>query len=356
MAPKDNNQLPPPAGEPQQPLARPEQPAPQQPVSGRPVPQYGQPYVPGAFPDSSQDRPAAYQSPFRPAPPPPVYPYEPLLPNPGTNPYYDNPQLPEVMPDQPQAQQASRGQSGNTSKWRYIVLKILLTVVGLAVMAGAGVLAYMVLDRISGGEPAKKQSAQSQPAKPEGQKEDSKQAPAQEDKKEEQAEKPQVTELALDTFARADFVAPPEIPDGFKPFDYKVGGVTAYTTADRACELQFGKLGADRLPGNDALDVLRRQVDALRAKGNTVTDPEELVDLKLRNADDKNSLYNIKNYAFTASMKNGHHVRSHYAVAVLKDNTRAYILRICSGSGPIAPESLAAVESMAGNITLRPQN
>lgn len=342
MDPRDTNSLPLPTGNPQQ---LPPQPAPSQHGPSEPE---SQPYASPAPPQPPQP---SYTQPFRPTPPQPTYPYQPLSPNPGVNPYYDHPQLPNVATDRPQQPpqpapmptpppRPPQSKDGHSRRF-----KVIVTLVVLGMLAIAGGLTYLFVSQLNDKEPEKRPAA-SQPAEKEEEPKEETPSPEPE---------PQPTTTALDTFTRTTFVPPANIPAEYQPFDYKVGGVSAYVTAGRKCELQFGLLGADRLPGNDALDVVKRQIDALRAAGNSVSDPEKTDDLKLRHTDNENNFYTMSDYVFTADMKSGRKVRSHYAVAVLKDGTRAYVLRTCNDTNPVPAETLAATEQLAQAITLRPQ-
>ena len=340
--------------------------------------QFSQPHLPAA-PDRPQP---SYEQPFRPAPSTPQYPYQPIRPDPAVNPYAANPQLPDVAAPAPQAAQRPAPVSPPPSQPQPVPVpqpqptenylstpvpghsrrfKVFMTITFLLVLAAAGAIAYLFYSPRDD-KPAQK-PATTQPA-PKPAEEQPAETPQPPQNKPEEAEKPaepapapQPAVLALGDFTRASFTAPANIPDGYSTFDYKTPGVTAYRSADRACELQFGTLSAEALPGDNSNDIIGRQIQELRNKGGSFGDPTAMADLKLAHPTDPNKTsYNLPSYSFTGTMASGRHVRTHYAVAILKDGSRAYVLRTCSSlSAPVDGAALDPVESFAAGIGLKPE-
>jgi hypothetical protein len=383
MDPNDHSTLPTPEGNPQQ--------SPQQPAADFSVPprtsgqpsygalpvlpqsQYGQARRPNPFAQAQNSKPyvpekplypqPTYETPFRPAPQHPNYPYQPVSENPAPNPYQVNAQLPEAY-NAPKRQSAPIPTpdpyemplpSGHSRKF-----KIIITLVVLLMLAIAATLGYLYYNQSQDDKKTVKKPVVTQP-KP-------KEEPAKEEPKTEEpapqpqptpqpAPTPQPVTLGLSDFRKATFGAPSSVPEGYKPFDYKTPGVAAYVTDGRRCELQYGILSAAQLPGDNPLDIVKRQVQALRDKGGTLSDPSPMADLKLAHPSDPNkTTYSLPSFSFTGVVKNGLHVRSHYAVTVLKDGSRAYVLRTCNDTKDVPGSAFDALETFAGRVTIRPEN
>jgi hypothetical protein len=129
----------------------------------------------------------------------------------------------------------------------------------------------------------------------------------------------------------------------------------SYATADGSCHLELGIYDAVTLPGTDLADIVAKQLDSLRKQGVTIPAPVSGEPLELKDATDGDKQYTLPTLTFTATQDStGTHIRSHYSAAVMEDDKRAFVTRVCqSKSGPVSEETLKKIDADANDITVR---
>lgn len=163
----------------------------------------------------------------------------------------------------------------------------------------------------------------------------------------------QSKETKLDTLEGTITLKAPASLEGYEASSANTAENSVYAKGD--CSLQFGVTDASKLPGNDLADIVDSQTAALREQGITMEQPQSGTALVLKDADDSSKSYVLPTLDLRASANN-EHVLSHYSAAVFKDGRRAFVTRVCKGSGAAVEASkLAPLDADAAGITVKVQ-
>jgi hypothetical protein len=157
------------------------------------------------------------------------------------------------------------------------------------------------------------------------------------------------------TLQKVSFAAPKDM-SGFSDRDTGVPGNKDYVSKEGDCELIFGTVGEDLLPGADLNAIVEPQLAQLRGAGSKVTGPNAGEALILENASGGES-YRMPTLSFEFSEPDGPGTASvRYSAVLLKSNERAVVSRSCiSKDGPVVKSKLDALEAKAAELTVTKQ-
>jgi hypothetical protein len=156
----------------------------------------------------------------------------------------------------------------------------------------------------------------------------------------------------LSTLNMVAFNPPSDMKD-YKANDLGVATVRDYTDPTGNCDLQFGTLTAQQLPGADLGEMLAPQIQAFREAGATITGPTAGEALTLKTATGDSYSMPTLNISFTKDRKNA---TSYYSAVIMKGGNRAFVSRSCiNAEGAVDQNALKAVNDKAKQLTITPQ-
>lgn len=130
-----------------------------------------------------------------------------------------------------------------------------------------------------------------------------------------------------------------------------VNNVGDYTTKDAACNLQFGIVTANELPGATQEEVAITHLGASANFGAVGGDPVKTSDLILK-ATNGNQRYSLPTYKFEFSRDDVNYLAS-YSIALLADGGRAYVRTYCSNTGEaVSAAAFKKINAKAKEITV----
>jgi hypothetical protein len=147
-------------------------------------------------------------------------------------------------------------------------------------------------------------------------------------------------------------LVPPADLSRYKPNSDNSAMQMAYNTDGNACSLQLGIADQQTVPGKDVADIVKRQAQALKDQGVTITGPSKADTLTLKDAADGNKRYTLPTQTFTAT-DSTKQVRTYYSAAVLKNGQRVYVSRSCQvNQGSVTDEALQPLAKDAATVTV----
>lgn len=270
-------------------------------------------------------------------PPTPPQPGQQFSPQPGVTPggqpqpsqFQPQPQ-PTPQPQQPFAPQPDGGyptgmpaDQSNKKKLRLIVLLVSILVV--AALAAVSYFAFFKKDGDLASKAAQKSSNESQ------------------DK--------QAVDLATLSGLTMDL---PTAPEGYAPKEDPAPGAKqySYSSADgkEKCELLFGTVNAETLPGDNLDAIVKPQLDQLRELGASVEGPNAGTALIVKGSGSET--YRLPTLDFKFSYQ-GNEAVVHYSAVILTSGERAVVNRTCSQEGgSVNQDRLKKLDEAAKNIVV----
>lgn len=144
----------------------------------------------------------------------------------------------------------------------------------------------------------------------------------------------------INTLASFTLVQPPA--SKLTGYTVTAGSTTGETTisapigsdTNNACEISFGTFGQSDLPGTDIGDVVSKETTILKNDGVTVSGPNVIKALVLKNAS-TSATYSIPSVNFSYT-KDGITEVANYSISELKDQSHAAVLQVCAGKDTVA--------------------
>lgn len=151
-------------------------------------------------------------------------------------------------------------------------------------------------------------------------------------------EQPKDSGVVLDITTARDprFVAPSNMK-GYNRDNSFVADIYDYTTSDNSCNLQFGVVSSDELPGSTMESIASAHLGASAEFGATGGDPVDGKDLVL-DAVSGGQRYAMRTFNFTYS-RDGVNYRAAYSIALLAGGNRAYVRTYCANTGEAVSSS-----------------
>jgi hypothetical protein len=157
--------------------------------------------------------------------------------------------------------------------------------------------------------------------------------------------------FTLSTNKEVSFIAPSNMSGYVKGSNFE-DTIGDYTTKDNSCNLQYGVVSSDELPGYSIEDAATYQL-GLAAEGVTITQqPKDIGDLKLKD-EKKDVTYTMKSIEVAFTRNNTSYI-SNYSFAILPGNNRAYLRTYCSNdNGSASSSSLKKINEKAKEVKVR---
>lgn len=125
-----------------------------------------------------------------------------------------------------------------------------------------------------------------------------------------------------------------------------------YATSDGQCRLRMGVVSKDVLPGKDFDAIVNEQIKAQRDKGAKVDGPSKQDPLYLADVSDDSRAYQLSTVSFVSSQKDLY-ANTYYSAAVLKDDSRVYVVRECESKDAQGnPEKIQAINEDAADVAV----
>lgn len=145
-------------------------------------------------------------------------------------------------------------------------------------------------------------------------------------------------------------------PEGFTAKADPAPGAKQYSYSSQdgreTCELIFGTITAESLPGDNLDAIIKPQLDQLRELGATVDGPNAGTAIVLKDATDSATTYSMPtlNFKFTYQ---GNEAVVHYSAVILKNGERAVVNRTCAQEGgSVNMDRLGKLDNTAKSITI----
>lgn len=152
---------------------------------------------------------------------------------------------------------------------------------------------------------------------------------------------------ALSALGDFSFVSPSNM-EGFRLDKNFVTGVSDYTTVNNGCNLQYGVVNSDDMPGIDEKSIIALN---LGITGTGIT-PELGQNLVLKDtASSTKYAMPVYDAAYT---KNNVNYKTKFAIVILPEFKRGFIRQYCSSSeGPVADADFKKLNNKAAEITVK---
>lgn len=127
-----------------------------------------------------------------------------------------------------------------------------------------------------------------------------------------------------------------------------------YQGADgkETCELAFGVLTSEQLPGDNLDAIVQPQINQLREAGATIDGPSAGTALILKDATDSDITYRVPTLDFKFSFE-GNNATVYYSAVILKSGERAVVNRACSvRDGQVNEDRLKTINERANQIVI----
>lgn len=303
---------------------------PQQPTDSTPgavpptPPQPGQQFAPGPQPGvvmpGGQPQPQPFQQPA-----PASQPFQP-------QPTPQQPFAPSAQPGQPFTPQPDGGyptgmpvDQSNKKKLRLIVL--LVTILVVAALAAVSYFAFFKKDNSGSADKAAQKSSDS-------------------------SENKDAIDLATLSGLTMSLA---QAPNGFTAKTDPAPGAKQYSYASadgkETCELLFGTVSAESLPGANLDAIVKPQLDQLRQLGATVEGPSAGTALVLKDSGGSDS-YRMPTLDFKFTYQ-GNEAVVHYSAVILTSGERAVVNRTCAQEGgSVNMDRLKSLDGTAKNIVV----
>jgi hypothetical protein len=157
--------------------------------------------------------------------------------------------------------------------------------------------------------------------------------------------------LDLTTVNDPRFIAPSNMK-GYNRDNSFAADVYDYTTSDNACNLQFGVVNGDDLPGTTMESIASAHLGASAEFGAVGGDPVDGKDLVLK-AVSGGQRYALRTFNFSYS-RDGVNYKAAYSIALLAGGNRAYVRTYCANTGdPVSTSAFNKINSKAKEITVQ---
>lgn len=157
--------------------------------------------------------------------------------------------------------------------------------------------------------------------------------------------------LDLTTARDPRFVAPKDMKGYTRDTSFVVD-IYDYTTSDNACNLQFGVVDSDELPGTTMESIASAHLGASAEFGATGGDPVDGKDLVLK-AVSGDQRYAMRTFNFNYS-RDGVNYKAAYSIALLAGGNRAYVRTYCANTGDaVSSTAFKKINDKAKEITVQ---
>jgi hypothetical protein len=154
------------------------------------------------------------------------------------------------------------------------------------------------------------------------------------------------------TTARDPRLIAPKSMNGYTRDTSFVVDVSDYTTSDNSCNIQFGVVDADQLPGTTMESIASAHLGASAEFGATGGDPVDGKDLVL-NSVSGGQRYAMRTFNFNYS-RDGVNYRAAYSIALLAGGHRAYVRTYCANTGdPVSSSAFKKINDKAKEVTVQ---
>jgi hypothetical protein len=147
-----------------------------------------------------------------------------------------------------------------------------------------------------------------------------------------------------------EFVSP-DMKGYIKRSDFTVN-VGDFTTPDNSCNLQFGVVPGNELPGFTLEEIAAAHLGATEDAGAVGATPKKGKDLVLKDNDGKASYsFPTLDYSYVRDSVN---YKASYSAAILPENNRAFVRRYCANSeGQVSNSDFNKINDKAKQIKVK---